>query len=45
MADKPKEAKRRNRAVDMAEALSGALDPVLKKRGFGGAHRGQAGVG
>ena len=34
MADKPKEAKRRNRAVGMAEALSGALDPVLKKRGF-----------
>ncbi|MEO5807131.1 DciA family protein [Devosia sp.] len=34
---KPKpdtEPKRRNRAVGLADALSGALDPVLKKRGF-----------
>ena len=34
---KPKplpEPKRRNRSVGLAEALAGALDPVLKKRGF-----------
>lgn len=39
MSDAPKtkaapEPKRRNRAVSVADALSGALDPVLKKRGF-----------
>jgi hypothetical protein len=34
MTAKPKDSKRRNRAVGIAEALSGALDPVLKKRGF-----------
>ena len=28
------EPKRRNRTVSVADALSGALDPVLKKRGF-----------
>jgi len=30
----PPEPKRRNRAVTVADALSGALDPMLKKRGF-----------
>lgn len=34
MAEKPKEGKRLNRAVGVAEALSGALDPALKRRGF-----------
>ena len=34
MAEKPKEPKRLNRAVGIAEALSGALDPALKRRGF-----------
>ncbi|HEY8577849.1 MAG TPA: hypothetical protein VIL88_16100 [Devosia sp.] len=28
------EPKRRNRAMNIADVLSGALDPVLKKRGF-----------
>lgn len=28
------EPKRRNRTLSVADALSGALDPVLKKRGF-----------
>lgn len=30
----PPEPKRRNRALSLADALAGALDPVLKKRGF-----------
>ena len=30
----PPEPKRRNRNVSIADALAGALDPVLKKRGF-----------
>jgi hypothetical protein len=30
----PPEPKRRNRSLSLADALSGALDPVLKKRGF-----------
>ncbi len=34
MAEKSTEPKRRNRSVGIAEALAGALDPVLKKRGF-----------
>jgi len=34
MAKPPSEFKRRNRAVSVADAISGALDPVLKKRGF-----------
>lgn len=34
MADKPKEYKRLNRSVAVADALSGALDPALKRRGF-----------
>lgn len=34
MAEKPKETKRFNRAVGVADALRGALDPMLKKRGF-----------
>lgn len=34
MAEKSTEPKRRNRAVTVADALSGALDPMLKKRGF-----------
>jgi len=34
MADKPKEYKRFNRVVGVAEALTGALDPALKRRGF-----------
>lgn len=36
-ASKPKaemEPKRRNRSVALADAIAGALDPVLKKRGF-----------
>lgn len=32
--DEPPEPKRRNRALNIADVLSGALDPVLKKRGF-----------
>jgi len=34
MADKPKDYKRFNRAIGVAEALTGALDPALKRRGF-----------
>ena len=38
MASKPKaqsgEPKRSNRAIGVGEAIAGALDPVLKKRGF-----------
>ena len=34
MAKSESEPKRRNRAVGVAEALSGTLDPFLKKRGF-----------
>jgi hypothetical protein len=34
MAKETKEPKRLNRAVGLAEALKGTLDPVLKKRGF-----------
>ncbi len=30
----PPEPKRRNRSLSLADALAGALDPVLKKRGF-----------
>jgi hypothetical protein len=30
------ELKRRNKTLSVADALSGALDPVLKKRGFAG---------
>ncbi len=32
--DDPPEPKRRNRTMNIADVLSGALDPVLKKRGF-----------
>lgn len=32
--DEPPEPKRRNRTMNIADVLSGALDPVLKKRGF-----------
>ncbi|WP_160297780.1 DUF721 domain-containing protein [Devosia chinhatensis] len=32
--DKLPEYKRRNRAVSVADALAGAIDPVLRKRGF-----------
>lgn len=34
MAEKSKEPKRLNRVVGVAEAISGALDPALKRRGF-----------
>lgn len=34
MADTPPEPKRRNRTLSVADVLSGALDPVMKKRGF-----------
>ena len=34
MADDLPQYKRRNRTLSVADALSGALDPVLKKRGF-----------
>ena len=34
MVKPPTEPKRRNRAVSVADAITGALDPVLKKRGF-----------
>ena len=30
----PPEPKRRNRTLSLADALAGAMDPVLKKRGF-----------
>ena len=30
------EPKRRNKTLSVSDALSGALDPVLKKRGFAG---------
>lgn len=36
MTEKLPEYKRRNRATSVADALSGALDPVLRKRGFAG---------
>lgn len=36
MTDKLPEYKRRNKATSVADALSGALDPVLRKRGFAG---------
>lgn len=32
--DEPPEPKRRNRTIAIADVLSGALDPVLRKRGF-----------
>ena len=32
--DDPPEPKRRNRTMSVADVLGGALDPVLKKRGF-----------
>ena len=32
--DDPPEPKRRNKTMSVADVLSGALDPVLKKRGF-----------
>lgn len=34
MAENPPEPKRRNRTLSVADALAGALDPVLRKRGF-----------
>ncbi|GHA30466.1 hypothetical protein GCM10007989_27820 [Devosia pacifica] len=34
MSKAPKQIKRRNKAVGVAEALGGVLDPALKKRGF-----------
>ncbi len=34
MVEKPKEPKRLNRAVGIGEALSGVLDPALRRRGF-----------
>ncbi|MCW5722965.1 MAG: DUF721 domain-containing protein [Devosia sp.] len=34
MAETPPEPKRRNKTLSVADVLSGALDPVLKKRGF-----------
>lgn len=34
MADTPPEPKRRNKTLNLADVLAGALDPVLKKRGF-----------
>lgn len=34
--DEPPEYKRRNKAVSVADALAGAIDPVLRKRGFAG---------
>lgn len=34
--DDPPEFKRRNKTLSVADALSGALDPVLRKRGFAG---------
>jgi len=33
-ADQPAEYKRRNRTVGVGEAIAGALDPALKRRGF-----------
>ena len=32
--DEPPEPKRRNKTLTVADVLAGALDPVLKKRGF-----------
>ena len=32
--DEPPEPKRRNRTMNIADVLGGALDPVLRKRGF-----------
>lgn len=32
--DEPPEPKRRNKTMSVADIVSGALDPVLKKRGF-----------
>ena len=32
--DEPPEPKRRNKTLSVADVLAGALDPVLKKRGF-----------
>lgn len=34
MADTPPQPKRRNKTLNLADVLAGALDPVLKKRGF-----------
>jgi hypothetical protein len=34
MAEDPPEPKRRNKTLSVADALAGALDPVLRKRGF-----------
>ncbi len=34
--DKPPEYNRRNRTLSVADALAGAIDPVLRKRGFAG---------
>ena len=34
--DELPEFKRRNKTLSVSDALSGALDPVLKKRGFAG---------
>lgn len=34
MAENPPDPPRRNKTLSVADALSGALDPVLKKRGF-----------
>lgn len=34
MADNPPEYKRRNKTLSVADALAGAIDPVLRKRGF-----------
>lgn len=36
MADQPPEYKRPNKTLSVADALAGALDPVLRKRGFAG---------
>lgn len=34
--DEPPEYKRRNKTLSVADALAGAIDPVLRKRGFAG---------
>lgn len=34
MTEKPRDPPRRNKTLSVADALLGALDPVLKKRGF-----------
>ncbi len=34
--EKPPEYKRRNKTLSVADALAGAIDPVLRKRGFAG---------